>query len=107
MSGDDKELRDVLITEIDEIAPKLVNGGATDPTLLARGVALSLRLLKPVVQRITVSDDECKRRMALCPAHAILSGNTESAGAALVKLIERWAPWAGIVGYLTWKSQGG
>jgi hypothetical protein len=101
--SDDKELREVILKEVDTVASRLENGEGDNPKLLAQGVALSLRLLRPLVERVTVSDSECKQRMATCPARAILSGNVESAKSAAFKVIAGHSPWFLFVAYLIYE----
>lgn len=103
-----------VVSEIDDITQKLANGGAADPVLQGRAAGLTLRLLRPLVLRETVTEAECidrrrsladdlRRHIAECPGARILTSPRETIGMVLAKGGKESLPWALIVGFLIWK----
>lgn len=103
-----------VVSEIDDITQKLANGGAADPVLQGRAAGLTLRLLRPLVLRETVTEPECierrrsladdlKRHISDCPGPKIFSHPRETIGMVLAKGGKETFPWLVIVGFMLWK----
>lgn len=103
-----------VVSEIDDITQKLANGGAADPVLQGRAAGLTLRLLRPLVLRETVTEPECierrrsladdlKKRMSDCPGSKLFSRPQETLGIVLTKSVKEALPWVLITSFLLWK----
>lgn len=101
--SDSQPLKQFVLDEIDEVSADLANGGGADQIKQGRGIAILLRVVRPMVERETVTEIECLERMSKCPARAIVTGGIETAGAAIVKLVEKSLPWVGLVAWLAWQ----
>lgn len=111
---DAAQIRGVLIAEMDSLARDLANGGGAD--LVKQGQALSyiLRIMRPMVERESVMENECRERMktigerlerheTTCPAIRVFSHPAESGGVILANLAKTSLPWLLLIGgILAW-----
>mgnify|MGYP003602275760 CR=1 FL=1 len=102
---DNRDIKKIILDEIDSAARELENGGAANPVAQGKGIALLLRVVRPLVERETVTEGECLDRMSKCPARSLISGGNggEATASILIKAIERLSPWALIVGWMAWQ----
>lgn len=64
--SDDKDMRDLLDKDFEELETKLQNGHGGDPEIQGRAIALMMRHMRVLVRRNTVTEEECAKRMATC-----------------------------------------
>jgi hypothetical protein len=101
---DSAQIKGVLLAEMDSLAKDLANGGGAD--LVKQGQALSyiLRIMRPLVERESVQEAECRERMmiigkrledhyAKCPAAKLLEKPLEGGGVILAKAASQSLPW--------------
>ena len=74
MSGGEQSAKQMLYAEAEKQAERLENGAGSDPAELAKGIAMAIRLLKPLYTFEFVTPGELTRRLAeyrvSCPVHA-------------------------------------
>lgn len=111
---DASQLRSVLVAEMDEIAKSLTNGGGADPVLQGRALSCLLRIMRPLIERESVQEHECRERMkiigerlerheATCPAIRMFAHPAESGGVILANLAKTSLPWLLLVaGLFAW-----
>jgi hypothetical protein len=108
---DASQLRGVLVAEIDEIAKSLANGGGADLVLQGRALSCLLRIMRPLIERESVQEHECRERMkiigerlerheATCPAIRMFAHPAESGGVILANLAKTSLPWLLLIGGL-------
>lgn len=98
--SDDKEIRELLGRDFEEVEEKLSNGHGADPQTQGRALALLLRHVRVLVMRNTVTEEECIARRAEKNAPC---GHWSTAVGHLVKDAP---PWLLIGGYLVAKANG-
>jgi len=104
--SDDKDMRDLMDRDFEEIEAKLQNGHSADPATQGRALALLLRHVRVLVRRNTVTEDECKSRMAACPGVKLFSHPKETLVAELVRHGFASLGWLFLAGLLAWKAFG-
>ena len=108
---DASQLRSVLVAEMDEIAKSLANGGGADPVLQGRALSCLLRIMRPIIERESVQEHECRERMkiigerlerheATCPAIRLFAHPAESGGVIMANLAKTSLPCLLLVGGL-------
>lgn len=102
--SDSREIKQVLLAEMDTLAHDLSNGDAGNIEKQGKALAYILRILRPLVERDTVIEPECRERMAIigkriedhietCPAARLLEKPLESGGVILAKMASQSFPW--------------
>ncbi len=97
--SDDKDMRDLMDRDFEEIEAKLQNGHSADPAIQGRALALLLRHVRILVRRSTVTEQECKARMADCPGVKLFQHPKET----VVTELARQGGWIVVVGYLVYQ----
>ena len=83
--SDDKDMRDLMDRDFEEIEAKLQNGHSADPATQGRALALLLRHVRVLVRRSTVTEDECRKRRADCPGVKLFTNPKETVLTELAK----------------------
>lgn len=80
---DAKESKSIIIHQWDKSMAAL--GKATTVEEMSTALVFLFEAIKPLIERSTVTDEECDERMRTCPARAmIVGGNTQPAVTALI-----------------------
>jgi hypothetical protein len=83
--SDDKDMRDLMDRDFEEIEAKLQNGHSADPATQGRALALLLRHVRVLVRRSTVTETECLKRRADCPGVKLFTNPKETVLTELAK----------------------
>ena len=97
--SDDKDMRDLMDRDFEEIEAKLQNGHSADPAIQGRALALLLRHVRILVRRSTVTETECLKRRADCPGVKLFSHPKET----VMTELARQGGWIVVVGYLVYQ----
>jgi len=90
--------------EMDALARDLSNGEAGNIEKQGKALAYIMRILRPLVERESVNESECRERMAVlgkrledhtatCPAIRLFAHPAESGGVILANLAKTSLPW--------------
>ena len=96
--SDDKDMRDLMDRDFEEIEAKLQNGHSADPATQGRALALLLRHVRVLVRRSTVTETECLKRRADCPGVKLFTNPKETVLTELAKQ----GGWIAICAYLVY-----
>jgi len=104
--SDEREIRELLGRDFEEVEAKLQNGHGADPATQGRAIALLLRHVRLMVLRNTVTEEECKARRENCPGVKLFSHPKETLTAELVRHGFASLGWLFLAGLLAWKAFG-
>ena len=96
--SDDKDMRDLMDRDFEEIEAKLQNGHSADPATQGRALALLLRHVRVLVRRSTVTETECLKRRADCPGVKLFTNPKET----VLTELARQDGWIAICAYLVY-----
>lgn len=102
--SDSANIKAVLIAEMDQLSHELSNGDAGNIEKQGKALAYILRIMRPLVERESVQESECRERMGTmgkrlddhyvnCPAARLLEKPMESAPVIMAKLASTSLPW--------------
>lgn len=96
---DTADIKGLLDHDFEAIEMQLQNGHGDDLELQGKALALLLRHVRILVRRSTVTEQECKARMADCPGVKLFQHPKET----IVTELARQGGWIVVVGYLVYQ----